>query len=234
MNARSSKSRSGFTLIEMIITLCVFILLAGAIFSIFGATLQGATTLQDDQTRSDQTEALGAWLRESFLSLPAEGMLISYHRESDAFHVSGVIWDAGDQLRALDLQQEANGNYLLRLAVGPETLAGTGPDIAGQTGTASYTAALVKFRTAVFNDDASLPWRILVRELKSADWRFRAANSVTWMDSSSAGKPLLAEFTFQPAGSDQPIVDDFWIPPVQAPNMGLAAPAVAAPAATNL
>jgi prepilin-type N-terminal cleavage/methylation domain-containing protein len=230
MNARHRSRRGGFTLIEMIITLSVFLLLAAAIFSIFGATLQGATTLQDDQSRSDQSDALGAWLRQSFLSLPAQGTLVSYHRDGRPFRVSGVIWGAGDQLSALDLQPQANGNYALRYSTYP---ADQGLTLTGLTGTASagYSAVLMKFQTEVFNDDPSLNWRILVRDIKSADWRFRAPNAIDWVDVSSGAKPLFAELTFQLAGKADPVVEDFWIPPLQPPNSGTAAAPVAAPAA---
>ena len=37
MNARPRSARGGFTLIEMIITLCVFVMLAASVFGIFGA-----------------------------------------------------------------------------------------------------------------------------------------------------------------------------------------------------
>jgi prepilin-type N-terminal cleavage/methylation domain-containing protein len=226
MNRHPRSSCRGFTLIEMLITLSVFLLLAGAIFSIFGATLEGATTLQDDQNRSDQSEVLGAWLRQAFLALPAEGVLVSYHRDDRPFHVSGVIWGTGDQLGALDLQPQANGNYALRYCTPPTDQNLT---LAGQTGTTRYSAILIKFQGLVFNDDPSLNWRVLVRDLKSADWRFRAVNAVDWVDTSTGGKPLLAELTFQLAGKADSVVEDFWIPPVQPPNSGTAAPPVAAP-----
>jgi prepilin-type N-terminal cleavage/methylation domain-containing protein len=231
MNPHPRAGRVGFTLIEMLITLSVFLLLAGAIFSIFGATLQGANTLQDDQNRSDQADALGAWLKQSFLDLPATGVLVSYHREGRPFHVSGVIWGAGDQLRALDLQEQPNGNYLLRYSTAPPP--DQDFDVAGQTGTAGYSAALIRFQTQVMADDPSLSWRVLVRDLKSADWRFRQPQALDWVDISSGGKPLVAELTVQLAGKPDAMVDDFWIPPVQPASLGTAAPPVAAPTVVN-
>jgi len=225
MNRRHPSARGGFTLIEMIITLAVFLLLAGAIFSIFGATLQSADTLQDDQNREDQAEALGAWLRQSLLALPAQGTLVSYHRNDRPFHVSGIIWGTGDNLRALDLQAQANGQYLLRFATANED-----DDATDQAQHWGYTPALTKFQTQVFNDDPALNWRVLVRDLQSADWRFRVLNGIDWTDTATSGKPLLAELTFQPSGAAGAIVDDFWIPPVQAVGLpALVAPPVAAP-----
>jgi len=218
MNARLCSGRRGFTLIEMIITLCVFVLLAAMVFSIFDATLESVGTLQDNQNRQDRVEALAAWLKRSLLALPANGTLVSYHREGRPFHVSGIIWGAGDDLQALDLQAQANGNYTLRLATCPS------PDpsspeyqFAGLTGTVGYSPALARFQTQVFNDDSALSWRPLMRDLKSADWRFRVLNMPDWQDTFTMGKPVLAQLTFQPAGTSSAIVDDFWIPPTTLP-----------------
>jgi prepilin-type N-terminal cleavage/methylation domain-containing protein len=224
MNARPDHPR-GFTLIEMMITLGVFLLLAGAIFSIFGATLQSASTLEDNQNREDETQALGSWLRQSLLALPAEGNLVSYHRDGRPFDVSGIIWGAGDDLRALDLQPQANGNYTLRLA---SYRPGDAGSLSGlPPGPAGYTAALAAFQTQVFQDDPGLSWRPLIRDLKSVDWRFRTANVTVWQDTSVGGKPVLAEMTLQAAGATGPIVDDFWIPPVQSAGLPTSAPAPA-------
>jgi prepilin-type N-terminal cleavage/methylation domain-containing protein len=227
MNARPSIGRGGFTLIEMIITLCVFVLLAAMVFSIFDATLESAGTLQDNQNRQDRVEALAAWLKQSLLALPANGTFVSYHREGRPFHVSGIIWGAGTDLQALDLQAQANGNYTLRLAACPQ------PDSSSPeyqftdlTGTAGYSPALARFQTQVFNDDSALPWRPLMRDLKSADWRFRGLNAIDWQDTFTMGKPVLVQLRFLPPGTSSAIVDDFWIPPTTLPTN----PVVATPA----
>ena len=226
MNAHPRSARGGFTLIEMIITLCVFVMLAASVFGIFGATLESAGALQDNQNRQDQVEALAAWLKQSFLALPANGTLVSYHRDGRPFHVSGIIWGEDTDLKALDLQAQANGNYTLRLAT---CVAASSPDdqASNTAGTAGYSPALARFQTEVFNDDPALAWRPLMRDLRSVDWRFRVPNSNDWQDTFSSGKPVLTQLTFQPAGMPTSIVDDFWIPPT-APPVGL----VLAPAAS--
>jgi prepilin-type N-terminal cleavage/methylation domain-containing protein len=211
MKMRSDTRRGGFTLIEVIITLCVFVLLAGAVLGIFSATLESAASLQDDQNRNDETEALGAWLKQSLLDLPAGGAVTSYHRDGIPFHVSGIIWGAGENLEALDLHLQANGNYLLRLAT-YEPPASSGRGIDGLT-TASVPLSL--FTAQVVNDNPALAWRPLVRDLKSANWRFRYFGRENWLDSAGGAKPVIAEFNFQVAGASDAITDDFWIPPTQ-------------------
>jgi prepilin-type N-terminal cleavage/methylation domain-containing protein len=218
MNARPCSGRSGFTLIEMIITLCVFVLLAAMVFSIFDATLESAGTLQDNQNRQDRAEALAAWLKQSLLALPANGTLVSYHREGRPFHVSGIIWGAGDDLQALDLQAQTNGSYTLRLASCVVSDSSSSDDqSANLTGAVGYSQALARFQTQVFNDDSALSWRPLIPDLKSADWRFRSLNTPDWQDTFTMGKPVLVQLTFLPPGTSSAIVDDFWIPPTTLP-----------------
>lgn len=213
MTPRSSSLQRGFTLIEMMITLCIFLLLAGAVFGIFTATLQSVAILQDNQDRGDRIEALGAWLRQQMLDLPASGTVTSYHRDGMPFPVSGIIWGGGADFQALDLHLQPDGNYSLRLAAYQSSAPSSGLAIMGATG----TAPLAQFRDEIVRDDGVIAWRLLVRDLKTADWRFRSFNETRWQDVVSGQKPAIAEFVFQPAGG--PIItDDFWIPPTQAVN----------------
>jgi prepilin-type N-terminal cleavage/methylation domain-containing protein len=211
MTTRFHPARKGFTLIEMVIALAVFVMLAGAVFGIFSATLQSVAALQDNQNRNDRTEALGAWLKRQMLDLPASGTIVSYHRDGAPFHVSGIIWGAGADLQALDLHLQANGEYTLRLAAYPPS---SGSGIAGLTGTISPQFA--QFTGLVIRDDDTLAWRTLVRDLNTADWRFLAPNQTQWQDATTGPKPAIAELIFQPAGASAAVTDDFWIPPTQA------------------
>jgi prepilin-type N-terminal cleavage/methylation domain-containing protein len=212
MTTRFRRSERGFTLIEVIITLCVFVLLAGAVFGIFSATLESVSSLQDNQTRNDQVEALGGWLKQQMLDLPANGTIASYRRDTIPFHVAGIVWGAGEDLQALDLQMQPNGEYTLRLtAYQPPVTSDSG--LVGLAG----PQPIAQFMIQVQLDEPSLTWRTLVRDLKSADWRFLQYNQTQWQDIAASTKPILAELTFQPASVTAPVTDDFWIPPTQVP-----------------
>jgi type II secretory pathway pseudopilin PulG len=220
------RSGRGFTLIEMIITLCVFILLAGAVFSIFSATLESASSLQDDLGRNDEITALRAWLTASLIDIPASGSFTSYQRAGIPFHVTGVIWGANDDLQALDLQLQPNGEYTLRLAVYQ-------PDAVPALWNGQAPQAASIFLNQVQRDDGSLAWRPLVRDLKSADWRFLPLNQTEWQLIASGTKPAIAEFTFQLGGSAAAITDDFWIPPTVPASSPAFAPAPATASINN-
>jgi prepilin-type N-terminal cleavage/methylation domain-containing protein len=201
MNARfpGTKDRSGFTLIEVIITLSIFLLLSAAVFGIFSATLESVSGLQDNQNQSDEVEALSAFLRKNLLELPADGSLTSYHREGAPFKVSGLIWGAGNDLRAADMQLQPNGYYSLRLAYYTPPANPQAP-------------APADFQRQIVSDDPSLAWRVLVRDIRTADWRFRGVNATQWDEQASNNKPVVAEFSLQLAGSTTSVTDDFWIP----------------------
>jgi prepilin-type N-terminal cleavage/methylation domain-containing protein len=215
MNARLSHTRGGFTLIEMVITLCIFVMLAAAVFGIFSATLESVGSLQDNQNHEDRAEALGAWLKQSLLALPADGTILSLHRDGAPFQVADVIWGDDRELRALDLHLQANGLYTLRLA--------TFSPASSSSSDASFAARA--FSAQVTADDPSLEWRPLIHDLKTADWRFRLPNAAVWQDTALGTRQLLVELTFQMAGSLSAVTDDFWIPPLQPPNNTAFAPA---------
>ncbi len=209
------RTRGGFTLIEVIITLSIFLLLAGAVFGIFTATLESVSSLQDNQNQSDETQALDAFLKKSFLDVPAQGTIASFHRDNAPFKVSGIIWGNGDDLHAVDMQLQRNGYYTLRTTSYTPPPSPQGP-------------ALTVFQRQVVTNDSTLSWRPLLRDVRTADWRFKELNSSVWEEQTSSAKPLLAEFTIQLAGANLGVTDDFWIPPTQP-----AGNAVAAAAANN-
>ena len=227
MRACVKSGKAGFTLIEVIITLCVFILLAAAVFGIFSATLESSSTLQDELSRKDSSEALGGWLRQSLLDLPASGTLTSYSRPGSPFHVSGIVWGAGEDLRALDLQLQSNGLYTLRLT----TYQPSGNSGIGANGVIGPSVMMSQFTAEVVRDDGSLTWRPLVRDLKAADWRFRGFGGTNWQDAARGPKPVLAEFVFQISGTSSPVTEDYWIPPTQ-PLLNPIAGASTAPTVT--
>jgi len=234
MNARFHHGRHGFTLIEMIITLCIFVMLAGAVFGIFSATLQSVGSLQDNQNREDQSEALGAWLKQSFLALPADGVVLSLHRDGAPFQVADVIWGDGGNMQVLDMHLQPNGNYTLRLATyspasgQSDDASAAAKSFAAQTASNSSLAAGV-LASEVTNDNPTLEWRPLIRDLKSADWRFQLPNVNEWQNSApNSRQVLLVELNFQIAGSLSAVTDDFWVPPLQPANNPALTPAVTA------
>ena len=206
MNTQPPQNRRGFTLIEMMITLGVFLLLAGAVFQIFGATLTGAGELQDNQSREDKTEAFGAWLKHQFLALPAAGLVASYHRDGSLLRTTCLVWGPSGDLQALDLHTQPDGRYTLRLAQCPPS------DTEADLPAAVRSDA---FARQVMADDPALEWRPLLRDLTSGSWRFRSGGAHVWQDTANGDRESVIEFDFKAAGAAVDVTEDCWVPPVQ-------------------
>jgi len=202
----------GFTLLEMMITLAIFILLAAAVFGIMTGVLQGTSSLQDNQNRRDQIAALNAFLKNKLGEMPAASTLSSYQRgDGEGLVQNGIIFGTANQATAIDATTQANGYYALRLTTFT-TEAGPGqPQDARQV-----------LQQAVTTNDPTLAWTSLIGDIKTLDWKFQGLNSdwvTIWAGSS---KPNLVEYSMQTAGDLQPTTMDFWIPNIEAASISIA------------
>jgi prepilin-type N-terminal cleavage/methylation domain-containing protein len=208
---------AGFTLVEMVITLTVFVLLSAAIFGIISGVLTSASTLQGNQNRQDEVAALQSFLGKKLHDLPGQSLLGSYRRgDGEGLDQNGIIFGTAYFLTAVDAKVQANGLYTLRLAsFSSGTDAANGPAV---------------FTKAVQEDDPSLAWTPLLHDVQHMAWRFEAYNAGQWSDQwmNPAIKPNLVEVSVQLAGDQNPTVMDFWIPPIYTAT--LAAPGNSTPA----
>jgi prepilin-type N-terminal cleavage/methylation domain-containing protein len=196
----------GFTLLEMMITLAIFVLLAAAVFGLMTGVLQGASTLQDNSNRRDQIAALNAFLKKKLGEMPVASTLTSYQRgDGEGLVQNGIIFGAKNLATAIDAKAQANGYYALRLATFT-TEAGPGqPQDARQA-----------LQRAVTTDDPTLAWTPLIGDIKTLDWKFQDFNVTQWVELwGSSTKPNLVEFSMQPAGDLQPTTMDFWLPKIE-------------------
>jgi len=196
------------------ITLAIFILLAGAVFGIMTGVLQSTSTLQDNSNRRDQIEALNTFLKNKLSGMPAAGTLNSYQRgDGEGLTQNGVIFGTSNMATAIDAKVQPNGYYALRLTTFT-TEAGQGqPQDARQV-----------LQQSVSADDPTLVWTLLIGDVKTLDWKFQDLNVTDWVDLwSGSSKPNLVEFTMQTAGDLQPTTMDFWIPKIDAISLSIAA-----------
>jgi prepilin-type N-terminal cleavage/methylation domain-containing protein len=206
----------GFTLLEMMITLAIFILLAAAVFGLMTGVLQSASTLQDNSNRRDQIEALDAYLKNQLGGMPATATLNSYQRgDGEGLTQNGIIFGNNNRATAIDAKIQANGYYALRLTTF-STGAGQGqPQDARQV-----------LQQTVTSDDRTLTWTPLVGDIKTLAWKFQDFNVTQWVDLWGGGtKPNLVEFSLQTAGDLQPTTMDFWLPKIDSPHNSTPPPA---------
>jgi prepilin-type N-terminal cleavage/methylation domain-containing protein len=205
----------GFTLLEMMITLAIFLLLAGAVFGLMTGVLQGTSTLQDNQNRRDQIEALSAFLKNKLGEMPATSTVSSYQRgDGEGLAQNGIIFGTANLATAVDAKPQANGYYVLRLTTLP------GAILNGQLQDARTTLLQL-----VSTDDPSLVWTPLITDLKTLNWQFEQFNVTPWVEAwNSPPNPNLIEFSMQPAGELQPTTMDFWLPRIQTVSLHIASP----------
>jgi len=199
--------RSGFTLLEMLITLSVFLVLSIMIFDLMSGVLKSASTLQDNQGRSDQVSALYNFIKTKLTMMPARSTVESYTRgDGEGLIQNGIIFGNTNQATALDGKIQPNGLYLLRL-----TSFATDED--AQDPQDARTVLL----QAASTDDPTLVWTPLLKDVKTLDWKFQDAALVQWDDTwTAAATPNLIEFTMQAPGQTQTTTMDFWVPKINA------------------
>jgi len=221
MNARTPKllffrrRRGGFTLLEMMITLAVFILLASAVFGLMTGVLQSTSTLLDSQNRRDEVAALNAYLKFQLGEMTARSTLVSYQRgDGEGLNQNGILFGNLNYATAIDAKVQANGYYILRVATFTTTAAPDQPPDARQS-----------LMQLVTTDDPSLIWTKLLGDIKTLDWKFQDLNVTDWVEQWNAGtNPNLIEFSMQPGGDLQQTTMDFWIPKLNQISLRIAAP----------
>jgi prepilin-type N-terminal cleavage/methylation domain-containing protein len=199
------KRNAGFTLMEMVITLFIFLLLTAAVFGLMSGVLQSTGSLQDNQNRHDQEVAFTAYLKKRLNEMPAGSSVMSYQRgDGSGLAQNGIVFGTVSMARAIDATMQSNGYYQIRTTQITVTTSPDAPSDARQV--------LLGFVTA---DDPSLVWTPLMSDIKTLDWKFLDFNQTVWVDLwTSPTKPNLLEFSMQPAGELQPTTMDFWLPAI--------------------
>jgi len=212
--AKSSASR-GFTLMEMMITLAVFILLVAAVFALMTGVLESTGSLQDNQNRKDTTAALNAYLKKKLTEMPVNTTLASYQRgDGEGLVQNGIIFGTINFATAIDATTQPNGLYTLRMA-NLSTAAESQQQDARQVLTQSVTT-----------NDPTLVWTALMQDIKTLDWKFLDFNQTVWVELWNSGSnPNLVEFDMQPGGDQQPTTMDFWLPKITPVQLSAAAQA---------
>jgi len=200
------RKKRGFTLMEMMITMVIFVLLAAAAFGIMVGTLKSTAVLQDDQDHRDQMAALRAFLKKQMSDLGAQRFLVSYRRgNGEGLAQNGIAFGGLDGATVIDAKAQPNGYYQLRLGeIRMEGLSYINDAFTG-----------FKLPSGVTSDnEAGVQWAPLIRDVRRVDWKFMDANSGQWADDyfNLASPPDLMELSIQLAGDLRPTTMDFWFP----------------------
>ena len=202
----SPRGRRGFTLIEVIITMVVFVLLTASVFGIMSAVFQSSSTLKENQNRRDEVTAFQAYLKNTLARVGAADQLVTYQRgDGDGLHVNGILLVIQPTTMAIDAVRQPNGLYTIRLAK-------PAPDDDPNPNAGTFSQKLDR-------DTSALAWTTLLHDVKSVQWRFQA-DTPDWQDEwpNLGTKPGLVECTIQIAGDSQPTAMDFALPHLVRPG----------------
>lgn len=202
-------ARSGFTLIEMVVALSIFVLLIGGIFAIANGTLELSNDLTYAQERALMRQNLIEFLRKSFRTLPGDSSIElgvksvgSTYLPTLRIYSGGTSFSPGPALSpdaSVEVYTEERPGGYLRIG-----LRGLDGD---------QTRAVRQGKAAAKVDkSAELP---LLDNVGRFEWRFYDARTNQWTNywKEAQGRPMFAELMLS-LDDAQEVRSVFWIPPV--------------------
>ncbi len=197
---------AAFTLVEVIVALAIFVLLAGGIYMTVDGALRGTATLSEEGLRSQRLDAFLALLRRTLHSLPSTATFEGRIRDED-----------GKSLPELQLG-EAPGffSWGLRGGSGAPVLLAARPQAGG--GAVFSLLRLPEEATEMEMREVLRKgrWLPLLPDLRDVKWRFYDRTTMQWLEEwkDPASRPALVELSFTLLGESSPRTNVFWMPPV--------------------
>lgn len=188
--------REGFTLLEIMLAMAIFMMMCTALFAIINTSVRAASSLEKNQNRSQQISGFIDLCQQSFRTLPASATIMSETRE-----------DGGQFVRVLTFENAPNAfnwgdpNF----SPGPTTLSPR-PQVGG----------LFSLAISHQSQDGEGKWLNLVNNVRDLSWRFLDSRSGAWANEwkDTSFRPALIEMTLSLAEDEKPIKYTFWVPPI--------------------
>ncbi len=211
----TARSRSGFTLLEMVVALAVFVIIIAGVFAIAQGSMELSSDMSVAQERSMIRQNFIEFLRESFRRLPGDAdITLAVKAQRGAYVPTISVFNGGDAFTpgpaispdaSVDLfADEMPGGYLrvgLRLVDADET---------SQRRNALGPAAPPQRRSS----GAKAVVLPLIDRVGRFEWQFYDSQQQKWTNNwKGPGRPLFAELQFALDDGDVSRAV-FWIPPV--------------------
>lgn len=205
MRARSHQGRTGFTLLEMMLSVAVFVLLVTSAFSLVGATSELMTEVSEAQNESARRMRFLETCRAAFESLSGDSSVEFYYHDRgggrydtylalvDAPEAFDFGMNSRDEIHRVVLAAEIQSNGFIRCGV--------------------YYMNDVDFEEAKKNDfqKNNAPYVELISRMRRLSWRFYDPLSREWKDTLDGNlRSNLAEMTFQIDASSPEMRAVFW------------------------
>ena len=206
MKLRPRRAVLGFTMIEMVVVLVIFVLLAGGIYTVVNAAIGASAVLSEENLRAQRLNAFVSLLRRTFHNLPATAQIAGGVRQ-DGSGVPEIVLRDAPGVFAWGTGGPAAGTVLLSAV----------PRLGG--GVQFSLLALPSSLGEQERRDAARDgkWLRLLPDLREARWRFYDESQQDWREDwlDGMGRPPLVELTFRRLGEEIPRTYVFWLPPVK-------------------
>lgn len=207
-----ARARSGFTLIEMLLAIGIFILLVGAVYSVVSVAVTSSSQLAEDQVEARRLGAFQDFLRRGFLNLPAESD-VSLRARAQGPIGAGLELVIKPVAGAFDLGPVGGlgGGVVLSVVTEGQNK--------GRFSIAHFPARMDRDELKRYLESAT--WVSLLDNVDQIRWRFWDKNLNQFVETWDKGRerPEMIEFTFAAAG-ESPTVCLFRLP-----TLGQSAPA---------
>ncbi len=188
----SKKSRTAFTLIEVVVALTILAMITGTLFAIIQGSVRAATQIERLQRENDSINRLLDVLRKSFTTLPSTATLTLTSAQESAtrqqellitgapntlgFGPKPISYSATTLSLRPDLQGRADetGNPLYNLSLSRD-------DLIPQTNENSMALG-VELDGVLAQDEQGRHWMPLLPDVSTLLWRFYRQSDDTWYE----------------------------------------------------
>lgn len=212
------RSAAGFTLLEIIIALSIFVMIMAGVFAIAKGSMELSETMTLTQERSMTRQNFVEFLRQSFRRLPGDAEIrLTVQSVRGAYVPVVQVFNGGDAFSPgpalppeasveLFAQDKPGGYFRVALRLLDDKQTNSMRSGAGK-------------RPPVGKDDIVMP---LIDNVARFEWKFQDSQNGKWENTwKGQARPLFAELTF---ALDDGVVTRsvFWIPPIMRRPAGAA------------
>lgn len=195
MNIQATKARGGFTLLEVILAISIFVLLAGAIYFVVASSVRVGEMVGDHQITSREIDACERFLRDGFRNLPAAAQFEVGTRDLGQLGtaIDLVIWRAAGGFSIGNV--DASGSSVVLSAV---------PDGRGKARLSLTRFAEKRPESELQAHLARAEWLPLLEDIDALRWRFRPPGVSGFVEiwTKGQGRPEFVELEISAAGME--------------------------------
>lgn len=204
---RAARLQGAFTLLEVIISMAVFSIVAGGLFGVVQASLRAADELETTQREARRTAAFIELCRKTLATLPPQATLrgdwaedanppvqeLEFRNAPLIFSWGGTALNYG--FTTIGIRAQEDGKF--SLAISRSDFA---PPDEAATGMPTQSDSTLE------PDEQGRYWLVLVPDLEWVQWRFFDSHINDWADMwQSTSRPQLIELEFLLPGDTVPV-----------------------------